>query len=154
MPSRRTLSIWLLAVLLPVCLVLGVRAYRQWNDFKEADRCLNEATLLLHQGKTEEAIPLLERSVALCPDMVGSIDALASCYEDRGSFDKAVAILSEATARVSSPQLLRQLGTAHSQLGHHREAAAAYAAAFRLEPDNLILDKLRIRAEKRAQQQH
>lgn len=132
-----------LVLLLPTALFLGGRAYGQWRDFEKAQKLFLEADMALEHGQTRQAIPMMQESIALCPDMLASWEGLSFCYAELGENEKALDTLDQAIARFpKSPLLYGRKATLLRQLKRYEMASATFAAAFALEPDNFIFQRL------------
>lgn len=136
-------------------------AYVQYalDDFAAAERAARralelapvsvEATHLLagacfSQGKHEEALALLKRTLLLSPGYPGIEVNLADVYFAMGRYRDAAASLRGAIGKSSGDAgLYERLGAAHRAAGEFNEARAAYATAFALRPDPALQRTLR-----------
>ncbi|HXE74840.1 MAG TPA: tetratricopeptide repeat protein [Candidatus Xenobia bacterium] len=96
------------------------RLYRLANDLAKAEATLKQ---------------LLERE----PSSEVGLSALASIYSDKGDYQKAVELLTSATAESATPRLLASLAYAYEQAGNHDNAIDAYRRAVQLDPKNFEL---------------
>jgi MSHA biogenesis protein MshN len=92
-------------------------------------------SLLLEQGRIEQARRLLEEGLTLAPSHAEFALALARIHASQREYDAALAVMDKADpadAAGSSFQTLR--GAVLQRLGRHAEAIAAYQNALRAAP--------------------
>jgi len=110
----------------------------QYNNFKKLFR---QGTTLLHQGKANDALPLLQQAHKLAPEHVDAGINLAGAYILTKKFTKAVAVL-EPLREVEphNAMIWTNLGAAY--LGNpvlatdeqQRQAIAAFEQALAIDP--------------------
>lgn len=92
--------------------------------------------LALQTSRLDEAIPLLEQSVAADPAATEYLGNLASAYITARRYDDALATVERACAlNPDLPDVHHHRGLALFQLGRFDEAAASYRRAIELFPD-------------------
>ncbi len=96
------------------------RLYRLANDLPKAEATLKQ---LLEEEPSSEV----------------GLAALASVYSDKGEYQKAVELLTSATAESATPRLLASLAFAYEQAGNHDNAIDAYRRAVQLDSKNFEL---------------
>jgi len=93
------------------------------------------ATSLKELGRFEDAIPFLERAVAVEPDELAHQNLLGYCHYRLGRHTEAVAAFSRAVELDPSSALdWANLGSNLRELGRVDEAVAAYRRALALDP--------------------
>ena len=143
-PARRRASLIVLCVLAPVLALLGWRAQSQWKNYQQADHLFHEANHLICNGRVPEAVPVLVKSIQLCPDMISSWDALAVCHLELKQEDAAIRVLLDAKSRFPHSFLIeRSLGYAYKQGKMFKEAAACFDEAVKLDKDDPVPRYLR-----------
>lgn len=106
-------------------------------DGNNADGCNSLASMLASQGRTEEAVQLLEQSLEVRPDYVNARVNLGRLLGKLGRYEEAVKHLRHANDCCSGdPVLLRDLGHTLQQLGKHDEALLVYNRAAELAPND------------------
>ncbi|MBK6403887.1 MAG: tetratricopeptide repeat protein [Holophagales bacterium] len=118
------------------------RAYRNeetlWQHTLERNAdcfiCLtNYGNLLLEAGKTDEALPLLTRSLAIKPDALPTLLNLARVAEERGRFEEAAYRLRSALAVEPEDGEVRvHLATIYTKAGRLEDAIRQYREALRV----------------------
>ena len=118
------------------------RAYRNeetlWQHTLERNAdcfiCLtNYGNLLLEAGKTDEALPLLTRSLAIKPDALPTLLNLARVAEERGRFEEAAYRLRSALAVEPEDGEVRvHLATIYTKAGRLEDAIREYREALRV----------------------
>jgi adenylate cyclase len=102
-----------------------------------ADLRLWLATLLIHVGRVEEALPLLRNLTRLDPAFrYMHLFQIAICYRRLGRIDEAIAKHRECLA--ANPDFFgahMNLAAIHAQLGELNQASKALAEVMRLRPD-------------------
>ena len=96
--------------------------------------CAQLASVLAAQGRTAEAIALLEHTLANEPDDVVAEGRLAFNQMRAGSFELAIAHLQHMASTHPSEHLLVVLGVANLAIQHQQDAMAALQAASDLNP--------------------
>jgi protein O-mannosyl-transferase len=87
--------------------------------------------ILLASGRRDEAIPILEKAIALKPD-ASTQAALAAA---KGNVDEAIALYRQnVAANPKSPEAHNDLAATLARAGHDQEALAEYNDALRLDP--------------------
>ena len=104
-------------------------------DFADA---VHFSGVLAHQqGRSEQAIALIERSLELEPNRADWYSNLGIVLRDRMQLDEAAAAFRRAIARdPNHVNAHNNLGVVLRAQGHLVEAEAAYRAAIRVDPDN------------------
>ena len=119
----------------------AVIAYRQaiaWQDAEPPQRAseqplLNLAIVLLHQGKLEEAQPLLLRAVFIAPQDPRIHEQLGQIYAQKSNYAEAAKYLETATRLDPKRSNLHfLLGQAYRHLGRQAEAKTEFETAARL----------------------
>jgi tetratricopeptide (TPR) repeat protein len=119
----------------------AVAAYRQaiaWQDAGLHDRLseqpfLNLAIVMIHRSQLAEALPLLQRAVAIAPSDPRIHEQLGQLYMQQGNFSEAQKSLEIATRLDPEKSNLHfLLGQAYRHLGRQQEAQAEFNAAARL----------------------
>ena len=94
------------------------------------------ADLELRAGRTADARRHLEELLARNPGNPWGLDKLGSLELMQGSLERAIATYRELIGHQPLRPYFTNLGLAHSLLGHHAEAAAAYHQALALDPNH------------------
>ena len=90
---------------------------------------------LLHAGRTQEAVPVLERATALQPS-VEDTSNLGFAYLQLGEPEKAIGFLRDALeAKPDHPEALVNLGCAYLALHQPRQAIDAFEAVLVIDPN-------------------
>src|SRR6476620_10243835 len=102
-------------------------------------RALHYAGLLAHQqGRNEEALALIERSVALVPDQADWYSNLGIVFQSDQRLDSAIDSYRRAIEfDPSHANAHNNLGVLLRATGQPIEAEAAYRAAIRLDPEHI-----------------
>jgi len=96
------------------------------------------AVLLLEQGRAEEALPLLDQTLALDPGQAGMWVNKGNVLIGLGRFSEAIAVYGQAIALQAEDERVSgwiNLGVYLQGLGRHDDAAEAYLKAMALEPE-------------------
>ncbi len=102
-------------------------------------RALHYAGVLAHQeGRNQEAVALIERSISLMPEQADWYSNLGIVFQSNDKLDLAIHSYQRAIA------IDQNHANAHSNLGvllratgHPLEAEASYRAAIRIDPDHI-----------------
>lgn len=96
--------------------------------------CLtNYGNLLLEAGKTDEALPLLTRSLAIKPDALPTLLNLARVAEERGRFEEAASRLRSALdVEPGDGEVRVHLATIYTKAGRLEDAIREYREALRV----------------------
>lgn len=98
----------------------------------------NLGMVLLQLGRTEEGLPLLERSLRIDPQQPQVLAACAMAYIELGQAEAALARCEQALRLVPElPSALHTRGLALHMLGRYEEALASYAQLLSRFPDHL-----------------
>ena len=142
--SIRLCSTLFLVVLIS-SLMIGCSSPVREGDSRTAQMSFDEAVPLIDAGNYQQALPLLEKSIAvggLSADIYAVALLLRSrCYSDKGDIAKAQADLNHAEQ--GSPniaQLLLAKGTLLAKQGKQAESDIAFKAAKKADP-SIILPK-------------
>jgi predicted TPR repeat methyltransferase len=102
-------------------------------------RALHYAGVLAHQqGRSDEAVTLIERSLALVPDQADCYNNLAIIFQSAGRLEAAIDACQRAIAiDASHANANSNLGVLLRATGKPTEAEAAYRTAIRLNPDHI-----------------
>jgi predicted TPR repeat methyltransferase len=100
---------------------------------------LHYAGVLAHQqGRSDEAVALVERSLTLLPDQPDWHSNLGIIFQSRGELDAAIDAYRRAIALDSShANAHSNLGVLLRATGNPSEAEAAYRTAIQLNPDHI-----------------
>ncbi|HXD24097.1 MAG TPA: tetratricopeptide repeat protein [Gemmatimonadaceae bacterium] len=96
--------------------------------------CAQLAAVLAAQGRTGEAIALLEHTLASEPDDIVAEGRLAFTQMKAGSFEPAIGHLRHMASTHPSEHLLVVLGVANLAIQHQQDALVALQAASDLNP--------------------
>ena len=145
-PAPRLLSRSAVALALATLALFATLTFRQGRAYRDEETlwrhtlernvgcfiCLtNYGNLLLGAGKTDEAVSLLERSVAIKPDAVPTRLNLARVAEERGRFAEAAGHLLAALAVEPSDDEVRiHLGTIYAKAGRLDDAIREFREAL------------------------
>ena len=142
--SIRLCSTLFLVIVIP-SLMIGCSSPVREGDSRTAQMSFDEAVPLIDAGNYQQALPLLEKSIAvggLSADIYAVALLLRSrCYSDKGDIAKAQADLNHAEQ--GSPniaQLLLAKGTLLAKQGKQAESDTAFKAAKKADP-SIILPK-------------
>jgi len=84
--------------------------------------------ILLSSGRREEAVPILEKAIALSPDA----QTRAALAAARGNVEEAIALYRQIEPK--SAEMHNDLAAMLARAGHDQEALAEYNEALRLDP--------------------
>ena len=105
------------------------------------DQYFGQGTRLLHGGKAEEAVPLLEEAHSLRPDHVDATINLSGAYILSGKFKNALALLEPLSEREpDNPMVWTNLGAAYlgnpvlARDDEQMKAIAAFERALTVRP--------------------
>ena len=121
-------------------LVAAGEVYRRVLEIApDHPRALHYAGLLAHQqGRNEEALALIERSVALVPDQADWYSNLGIVFQSDQRLDAAIDSYRRAIEfDPSHANAHNNLGVLLRATGQPIEAEAAYRAAIRLDPEHI-----------------
>jgi len=121
-------------------LVAAREVYRRVLEMApDHPRALHYAGLLAHQqGRNEEALALIERSIALVPDQADWYSNLGIVFQSDQRLDSAIASYRRAIAiDPSHANAYNNLGVLLRATGQPIGAEAAYRAAIRLNPEHI-----------------
>lgn len=119
-------------------LALPAWAEGLWRDPEssglEARFSAENALSHLEQGRPEEAIPILRRVTALCPQDASYWNLLGEAYRCQEQYVEARDAFAQAVSQQRQQALFqRNLADAEAHLGHFAEAVAAYRCALGME---------------------
>ncbi len=102
-------------------------------------RALHYAGVLAHQqGRNDEALALIERSIALVPDQADWCSNLGIVFQSDNRLDSAVELYRRAIAiDPTHANAHNNLGVLLRATGQPIEAEAAYRAAIRVDPEHI-----------------
>jgi len=102
-------------------------------------QALHYAGVLAHQqGRSDDAVALIERSLALRPDQADWYSNLGIVHQSDGRLDRAIDAYRRAISIDSShANAHSNLGVLLRATGRPAEAEAEYRAAIRLQPDHI-----------------
>lgn len=154
-PKKRKLQrfeLVLVAVLLPLGLFFGTKAFIRWTKFSHAEEYARQADVLSHEGRSKEASEALERAVEVYPEYVGAWQALAVSYHLRHNFIAAHDAYERAVeANPGNGDLYRDLATSYHYIGKHAEELEAAKRAIVLPTsDPLFTHRVYERAQREA----
>ncbi|GAB2671693.1 tetratricopeptide repeat protein [Arenimonas aestuarii] len=95
--------------------------------------------LAVHRGAWADALPYLERALALAPDSGAILDSVGWVHFKLGRRDSALRLLRQAWAARRDPEIAAHLGEVLWQAGERAEARKVWRAGLRLDPDNPTL---------------
>ena len=91
---------------------------------------------LFRLGRRQEALPVLEKALALDPHHAGALNTLSVAKASSGDYPGALALLDRARrAHPDNALVWFNLGVTHAARGDRTAAAAALLEAIRLQPD-------------------
>jgi Flp pilus assembly protein TadD len=105
------------------------------RDNNVAHLCLGD--MLLHEGKTAEALPHLLEAVRLAPQIPGPYNLLGAALGDQGQNEAAAEVFRQALQLVQNADLHHNLGFALARLSSLDEAIREFENALALDPDHL-----------------
>lgn len=118
-------------------------AYRRaYELYPNVDVALNYGRFKRYRGDYAEAIELLERAVALDPDINNNYNQLGLAYRFNGDYAAAAAAMQNAVDLSLSSANLTLLALAEIGLGNYDEAARRLQIAERLEPSTFRLSQI------------
>jgi len=88
----------------------------------EAQNQYQQASELLHQGKTEEALHCFRQAVEIAPNYTEALHETGNCLEDLGRHDEASRYYARA---------LREIGDRLCEIGRYEESVGKYWVAIR-----------------------
>ena len=103
------------------------------------DALLDLARLHRINNDVPRAEATLKRLLEQDPGSEVALAALASIYSESGEYQKAVDLLTAATAQAPSSRLLATLAYAYEQAGNHDNAIESYRRALQLDNKNFEL---------------
>ena len=95
------------------------------------------ATALSEVGQVDKAIRVLEKSLMIRADQAGSLNMLASLYEQKERYDEAVETYRQALRSAPNPKSQLQLGTLLTRRGRYPEAVSLLREAVARYPQNV-----------------
>ena len=112
---------------------------RVFDTAPDHPRALHYAGVLAHQeGRSDEAIALIERSLSLEPDRADGYNNLGIVLQSVGRFEDAIVACRRAIAiEPGHANAHSNLGVLLRATGKPIEAEAAYRTAIRLNPDHI-----------------
>jgi predicted TPR repeat methyltransferase len=118
----------------------AVEAYRKALELEpgHAEAARNLPPVLEKVERLEAAAEAHRRALERAPGNADHLYALAAACKDLGRSEEALAALREALALRPEPQAFRRLGAMLCGMGRLDEAARAYEAWLRAEPDNPV----------------
>ena len=105
----------------------------------DTDALLDLARLHRINNDVPNAEATLQRLLEQDPGSEVALAALASIYSESGEYQKAVDLLTAATAQAPSSRLLATLAYAYEQAGNHDNAIESYRRALQLDSKNFEL---------------
>ena len=107
-------------------------------DPKYADGYVNIARVLIQEGSHEAAKPVLERALALRPDLASGHYFMALALKARGRYDEALRHLRSAAEGFPRDRVVRnQIGRILFLKRQHRAAIAEFENTLRVDPEDL-----------------
>jgi len=107
-------------------------------DPRYADGFVNAGRVLVQEGNHEAAVPLLERALAVNPDLASAHYFLALALKARGRYDAALGHLRAAASRFPRDRVVRnQIGRILFLQRRHQEAIAEFENTLRVDPEDL-----------------
>jgi rhomboid protease GluP len=96
-----------------------------------------KGVVLLNQGKTDDAITELQRSVALRPDFAATHSALARAYVTKRDFERAVAEMERVIAlNPQSAEAYNRLGLIYLERKLPSKAQDTFAKLLKIDPNS------------------
>jgi superkiller protein 3 len=115
------------------------RSYEQAIKFdpKHAGPYFNLSTIYSDiEGKTDEAIDLLNKAVEISPQFSKSYNKLGLIYLQRGEKEKSIAMLNRALKlNPDDPEIYHNFGYIYIQMGEQQKAEAMYKKALEADPN-------------------
>ncbi len=105
----------------------------------DTEAMLDLARLHRINNDVPRAEATLKRLLEQDPGSEVAVAALASIYSESGEYQKAVDLLTAATAQAPSSRLLATLAFAYEQAGNHENAIESYRRALQLDNKNFEL---------------
>lgn len=123
-----------------------------------AEESFRSGSLLLGQGRLDEAVIQLQRGLEMNPRSAQAYNCLGSALQELGRLGEAIAAYQHAAAlRPDDADVHNNIGNALQRAGKLEEAVAAYESALRIQPNHAaahanlgVLDKDRGRLEEAA----
>jgi Flp pilus assembly protein TadD len=113
----------------------------------ESKKLFCDGRVLIDNGKTKEAIPILQRAAALDPKAAYAFNALGVAYRQEKETSKATDAFTRAAQLAPSWALPRfQLGVQYYNQKEFERAAAEFKAAMALAPKDAITRLMLVRA--------
>jgi uncharacterized caspase-like protein/Flp pilus assembly protein TadD len=113
----------------------------------EAKKLFCDGRVLIDEGKTKEAIPVLQRAAQLDPKAAYAFNALGVAYRQEKESVKAIICFTQAAQLAPSWSLPRfQLGAQYYSQKEFERAAAEFKAAMALAPKDAITRLMLVRA--------
>lgn len=110
------------------------RRYQSAPDVR--DNALGFAQALRADGRTGQAVEVLQRAMVQFPRDAGIASAYGKALAENGDFDEALKVVRAANdPRVPDWRLTSAEGAIHDQLGNPGEARRLYQAALKLAPE-------------------
>ena len=101
------------------------------------DMFKNLGVICKNSGRTDEAVLLYKKAIALKPDEAGAYRNLGNLYLSLGNFEDAIAISNKSLElEPNDSEALLTLGWSQYELGHLDQALASTLKSLELKPDN------------------
>jgi Flp pilus assembly protein TadD len=127
---------------------LAYRAARRALKLAPQDHRAHHAfgRALMALNRSDEALPVFEQAVGLCPDNADAWNAIGLVWLYRGENEKARAALEKAVFCTGCPSYAHNnLGIVYEQLGLYEWADREYARCLELDPEHLTAKRSRSR---------
>jgi protein O-mannosyl-transferase len=99
----------------------------------------NFATVLLKEGKTEEAFDHYNQAIILQPNYTDAYTNRGNAYDKLGQHQRAIADYNEAIRLKSDcAECYNNRGTTYAEVGQYQRAIEDYNGAIRLKPDYIF----------------
>lgn len=112
------------------------------DDNPDSHQALNAYGYALaeHRQAWAEALPYLERALALSPGSGAVLDSVGWVHYKLGDADRALPLLQQAWQALRDPEIAAHLGEVLWQSGRRAEAREVWRAGLRLDPDHAVLN--------------
>lgn len=144
------IEVALLILLLPLGLIGGGKAYKNWSNFKEAEALFHSAETRHGEHGYEQSVADLEKAVKLCPEFYPAWESLAVAHHLRSNYLATNDVYIRAVKAIPDDgDLRRSLAISYHYIGKHEDEAREATKALELESrDPLFTQSIYERAMK------